>query len=89
MIDAEEIAGKGLRIRAVVDPQPETSAQFPAYQAIKNGRATHFSIGGIFKRKTTPAGPRINDVDILEVSACGIPSQRTASRPFKSSQERP
>lgn len=74
VISAEPVAGKGIKIRAVVDRQPENSPLRHIYEGIKKGRINGFSVGGIFKRIMGTDGlPRINDVDILEWSATPIP----------------
>lgn len=79
IVHAERIPGRGVWLKAVVDRQPETSPLFPAYQAIKKGRANGLSVGGIFKRVMTELGPRINDVDIMEWSATATPVGSTAT----------
>lgn len=79
VVHAERIPGRGVWVKAIVDKQPETSPLFPAYQAIKKGRANGLSVGGIFKRVMTELGPRINDVDIMEWSATATPVGSTAT----------
>lgn len=79
VVHAERIPGRGVWVKAIVDKQPETSPLYPAYQAIKRGRANGLSVGGIFKRIMTELGPRINDVDIMEWSATATPVGSTAT----------
>lgn len=79
IVHAERVPGRGVWVKGIVDRQPETSPLYPAYQAIKKGRATGLSVGGIFKRIQTEDGPRINDVDIMEWSATATPIGSTAT----------
>lgn len=73
VVAAEPISGKGVKIQAIVDKQPENSPLRHIYDGIKKGRINGLSCGGIFKRIMTPEGPRIHDVDLLEWSATPIP----------------
>lgn len=72
VIAAEPIAGKGIKLRAIVDRQVESSPYYHIYDGIKRGRINGLSCGGIFKRKMTPTGPKIHDVDLLEWSATPV-----------------
>lgn len=72
VISAEPVAGKGIKLRAIVDRQVESSPYYHIYDGIKRGRINGLSCGGIFKRKMTPNGPRIHDVDLLEWSATPV-----------------
>ena len=72
VVSAEQVAGKGVLLRAVVDHQPESSPYRHIYDGIKKGRINGLSCGGIFKRKMTSDGPKIHDVDLLEWSATPV-----------------
>lgn len=72
VIEAVPIAGKGIKIRAIVDHQPENSPLRHIYEGIKKGRINQLSCGGIFKRRMTENGPRIHDVDLMEWSATPV-----------------
>lgn len=76
VIDAKAIPGVGVRIKAIVDPQPESSPLRWIWEGIRRGRINGLSAGGIFTRVQTPAGPRISEVDILEWSATPVPVGR-------------
>lgn len=76
VIDAKAIPGVGIRLKAIVDPQPISSPLRWVYEGIKRGRINGLSCGGIFKRIQTPRGPRISEVDILEWSATPVPVGR-------------
>lgn len=72
VISAEPVAGKGIKLRAIVDRQNENSPYYHIYDGIKRGRINGLSCGGIFKRKMTETGPKIHDVDLLEWSATPV-----------------
>lgn len=72
VVAATPLAGKGIQIRAIVDKQNENSPYYHIYDGIKRGRINGLSCGGIFKRKMTPTGPKIHDVDLLEWSATPV-----------------
>lgn len=66
-VDAR-IDGKGLWVKGVVDkPEPGTWAA-DVFSKIKKGTIKAFSVGGIFKRRMTPQGPRIFKADLAEIS---------------------
>jgi phage head maturation protease len=71
VVSATPVAGKGIEVEAVVDFQPESSPWRHLYEAIKRGRLSNLSFGGLFRRQMTPDGPRIVDADFLELSVCG------------------
>jgi hypothetical protein len=73
VIAATPIPGRGIEVKAIVHRQPESSPLFHIYQGIKKGSINGLSVGGIFKRVMTEAGPRISDVDIVEWSATATP----------------
>jgi HK97 family phage prohead protease len=64
---------KGLWMRARVDHQPESSPIRYLYNQVKKGTLKGLSVGGIFKRVLTPAGYRIGDVDMTEISITNVP----------------
>lgn len=64
---------KGLWMRARVDHQPESSPLRYLYNQVKKGTLRGLSVGGFFKRVLTPAGYRIGDTDITEVSITNVP----------------
>ncbi len=72
VVSAEQVPGKGVRLRAVVDKQPENSPYRHIYEGIKKGRINGLSCGGIFKRRMTADGPKIYDVDLLEWSTTPV-----------------
>ena len=76
VVDAETIPGKGVKIKAIVDRQPEASPLRHIYEGIKRGRINGLSCGGIFKRRMTKSGPKIHDVELLEWSATPVPVGR-------------
>ena len=73
VLDLEEVEGKGLRMKARVDYQPESSPLRYIYNGIKKGSYKGLSCGGVFKRAITPLGPRIVDMDFTEISVTPVP----------------
>lgn len=76
VLDAVRVPGKGVRIVARVDNQPESSPLRHLYEQVKKGTLNGLSVGGFFKRVMTAAGPRIADVDLTEWSITGVPVGR-------------
>lgn len=70
VVSAEPVAGKGIKLRAIVDKQNEASPYHHIYDGIKRGRINGLSCGGIFKRDRTKN--KIVDVDLLEWSATPV-----------------
>lgn len=68
VLDLQEVPGKGLKMRARVDKQEPSSPLHYIYQGVKKGSYKGLSVGGYFKRKLTPEGWRISDMDFTEVS---------------------
>lgn len=65
--------GKGLWVKARVDkPAPGSWAE-DVFNKIKKGTIRAFSVGGIFRRRMTEAGPRIFDCDLGEISVTPFP----------------
>ena len=64
---------KGLFLKARVDYQPESSPLRYIWQAVKRGTYQGLSVGGFFRRRLTPKGMRIVDVDFTEVSVTPVP----------------
>lgn len=62
------VEGKGVELEAIVRHQPIGSPYRHLYESVKNGDIASLSVGGVFRRIMTPAGPRIDDVDICEWS---------------------
>ena len=73
VLDLREVEGKGLWLRARVDFQPESSPLRFIYNGVKKGTYNALSVGGFFKRKLTPNGWRIADMDFTEVSVTPVP----------------
>ena len=73
VLELEEVEGKGLRFKARVDHQPESSPLRHLYNAIKKGTLRGVSAGGFFKRKLTETGRKIVDVDLTELSLTPVP----------------
>jgi HK97 family phage prohead protease len=73
VLDLQEEEGKGLKMKARVDFQPESSPLRYIYNAIKKGTYKGLSVGGFFKRKLTEAGWRIADMDFTEISVTPVP----------------
>jgi phage head maturation protease len=76
VLSAEVVSGKGVRVKARVDHQPESSPLRYLYEQIKKGTLNALSFGGFFKRRTTPNGPRIYGADFTELSVTGVPVGR-------------
>lgn len=67
--------GKGLFVKAHLDaPEPGTNAA-DIFNKVKSGTIKGFSVGGIFKKRMTPKGPRIHKVDIAEISVTPLPME--------------
>jgi HK97 family phage prohead protease len=73
VLELEEVEGKGLRMKARVDHQPESSPLRYIYNAVKKGTYNALSVGGFFKRKLTEAGYKIGGVDFTEISVTPVP----------------
>lgn len=64
---------KGLWVKARVDAPATGSWAEDVFNKIKRGTIKAFSVGGIFKRRMTPQGPRIFDCDLGEISVTPFP----------------
>lgn len=73
VLELQEVEGKGLWMKARVDRQVEGSPLWHIYNGIKKGTLSGLSAGGFFKRKMTPEGLRIADVDFTEISVTPVP----------------
>lgn len=63
----------GLWVKGRVDkPAPGSWAE-DIFNKIKRGTIRAFSVGGIFKRRNTPDGPRIFKCDLAEISVTPFP----------------
>lgn len=76
VLDAKRVEGKGVRIVARVDHQPESSPIRNLYEQVKKGTLNALSCGGFFKRVMTNGGPRISEVDLTEWSITPVPVGR-------------
>lgn len=75
VVEDARLDGKGLFIKAKLDdPEPGTPLA-DVYNKVKSGTIKGFSVGGIFKRKMTPHGPRIHKADIAEISVTPVPME--------------
>jgi HK97 family phage prohead protease len=60
VVEEAKLDGKGLFVKAKLDdPEPGTPLA-DVYNKVKSGTIKGFSVGGIFRRKMTPQGPRIH-----------------------------
>jgi HK97 family phage prohead protease len=73
VLDLKEVEGKGLYMKARVSKQEPSSPLYYIYNAVKKGDYRGLSVGGYFKRRHTPKGPRIADVDFTEISVTPVP----------------
>lgn len=75
VVEDAKLDGKGLFVKARLDdPEPGTPLA-DVYNKVKSGTIKGFSVGGIFRRKMTPAGVRIHDADIAEISVTPVPME--------------
>lgn len=75
VVEEAKLDGKGLFVKARLDaPEPGTPLA-DVYNKVKSGTIKGFSVGGIFKRKQTPRGPRIHTADIAEISVTPLPME--------------
>lgn len=75
VVEDAHVDSKGLFLKAVLDnPEPGTELA-DVWNKVKSGSIKGFSVGGIFKRKQTPAGLRIHQADLVEVSITPVPVQ--------------
>lgn len=75
VVEDARVDSKGLFIRARLDePEPGTPLA-DVYRKVKSGTIKGFSVGGLFKRKQTPSGPRIYTADIVEISVTPLPME--------------
>ncbi|NLT04711.1 MAG: hypothetical protein GXY03_00220 [Solirubrobacterales bacterium] len=69
---------RGLRLKARVDYQPDSSPLAWVYHAIRKGSIRGLSVGGFFRRAATAVGQRIVGVDFTEISATPVPAHAAA-----------
>jgi HK97 family phage prohead protease len=75
VVEDARVDSRGLFIRARLDP-PEPGTIFAdIYRKVKSGTIKGFSVGGRFKRKQTPAGPRIYAAELVEISVTPLPME--------------
>lgn len=63
----------GLWVKARVDKPAAGSWAEDVFNKVKRGTIKGFSVGGLFKRRNTPDGPRIFDCDLAEISVTPFP----------------
>jgi HK97 family phage prohead protease len=63
----------GLKIKARIDPTEPGTEMRNIWNRIKSGATKGLSVGGFFRRKLTPNGWRIHDVDLTEISVTPVP----------------
>lgn len=73
VLELEEEEGKGLRMKARVDFQPESSPLRYIYNGVKKGTYNGLSVGGFFKRAYMEGKRKIADMDFTEISVTPVP----------------
>lgn len=73
VVEDVKLDQKGLFVKAAIDPPAPGSWAEDVYSKVKSGTIKGFSIGGIFKRKMTPQGPRVHEADFAEISVTPLP----------------
>lgn len=75
VVEDAHVDARGLFIRARLD-EPEPGTVFAdIFRKVKSGTIKGFSVGGRFKRKQTPAGPRIYSCELVEISVTPLPME--------------
>lgn len=75
VVEEAKLDGKGLFVKARLDdPEPGTELA-DVWNKVKSGTIKGFSMGGFFRRKMTPHGPRIHDADFAEISVTPVPME--------------
>lgn len=75
VVEEAKLDGKGLFVKARLDdPEPGTPLA-DVYNKVKSGTIKGFSVGGLFKRRMTPHGPRIHEADVAEISVTPVPME--------------
>lgn len=75
VVEEAKLDGKGLFVKARLDdPEPGTPLA-DVWNKVKSGTIKGFSVGGIFQRRMTPAGPRIHTADVAEISVTPVPME--------------
>lgn len=64
---------KGLRMKARVDYQPDSSPLRYIYNGVKKGTYSGLSVGGFFKRGRVEGKPKIVATDLTEISVTPVP----------------
>lgn len=72
VLDLGEVPGSGLHMKARVDFQEPTSPLRHIYDGIRKGSIKGLSTAGFFGRVNTANGPRINKVDLTEISVTPV-----------------
>lgn len=68
-----KLDGKGLYVKARIDEAEPNTEAADVYRKVASGTIRGFSVGGVFHRKLTPAGPRIHECDLREISIAPVP----------------
>jgi HK97 family phage prohead protease len=68
-----KLDGKGLFVKARIDEAEPNTEAADVYRKVESGTIRGFSVGGVFHRKQTPAGPRIHECDLREISIAPVP----------------
>lgn len=75
VVEDAKLDDKGLFVKARLDdPEPGTPLA-DVWNKVKSGTIKGFSVGGIFRRKMTPQGPRIHSADVAEISVTPVPME--------------
>jgi HK97 family phage prohead protease len=75
VVEDAHVDARGLFIRARLDaPEPGTIFA-DIFRKVKSGTIKGFSVGGRFKRKMTPQGPRIHTAELVEISVTPLPME--------------
>ena len=73
VLGLEEVAGKGVYLRARVDRQEPGSPLRYIYEGVRKGSYKGLSVGGFFRRGLREGGTKIVDCDLVEVSITPTP----------------
>jgi HK97 family phage prohead protease len=71
--DLKLVDGQGMYVKAWLDKPADGTEDANIYNKVKSKTIRAFSVGGIFRRKMTPHGPRIHEVDLREISITPLP----------------
>lgn len=71
--DLKLVDGQGMYVKAWLDKPADGTEDANIYNKVKSKTIRAFSVGGVFRRKMTPRGPRIHEVDLREISITPLP----------------